>query len=126
MHIIHSHPEDYRPYTFHSLAHVLHPNSAAYLSRTRILVTLFHKHALGVIDRTTNELTLLPCHSLSYPHAIRPVKNAPPDSNIAFSLCNTRGNKLVLLDSEAVEVSRVTVSNCNWIQVCGDCVVSVC
>jgi hypothetical protein len=110
------HPPDYRPYTCHSLAHAVHPNSAAYLSRDRILVTLFHLHSLGCIDRTTGALTIL-IRSLSSPHAVRPARNVPAHSPVAFSVANTRGQQIVLLDHEAAEISRVHI-RCNWIQVC--------
>ena len=104
-----------RPYTFHSLAHALHPNSAAYLTRDRILVTLFHVHRLGIIDRATGELTQLPM-LLSFPHAVRPARAQAADSHVAYSVCNTRGGQVVLLDGDAQEIKRLSVA-CLWIQV---------
>lgn len=108
-------PADMRAYTFHSLAHALHPNSAAYLTRDRILVTLFHVHRLGIIDRATGELTQLPM-LLSFPHAVRPARAQAAGSHVAYSVCNTRGGQIVLLDRDAQEIKRLSVA-CLWIQV---------
>ena len=108
-------PGDCRPFTFHTLAHALHPNSAAYFTRNRLLVTFFHIHKLAFLDRDTGAVTLLPL-SLSFPHAIRPARGQPLGSGVAFSVCNTRGGEVVLLDRDVQEIRRIKL-NCQWIQV---------
>ena len=101
---------DYRNWTFHSNAHAAHPNSATYLDSSTILATLFHHGLLIKIHKDSGKYAILVA-GLKMPHSIRKACTCDCTKHISFSVCDTRGKRVLLLNSAGLPIDAVRIES---------------
>lgn len=85
-----------------------HINSCLRINQDFIIAVLFHQGRLIKIDTKNGEVTTL-LNGLKSPHSIRKREKG------GYILCDTRGNRVLLLDSN-FKISKVITGNYKWVQ----------